>query len=53
MNTLPTVLSGIETVYDLYKSYKNGNNTLGMKKADARKIGHYNKSGRKLAIYHG
>jgi hypothetical protein len=53
MNALPTVLSGIETVYDLYKSYKNGNNTLGMKKKEMRGIGHYNKQGRKLAIYHG
>lgn len=53
MNVIPSLIEGASTLYDLYRgNTKSGNNNLGLKKSDVRKIGHYNKNGKKLAIYH-
>ena len=54
MNVLPSIVSGASELYNLYRNYKNDNSkSLGISKKEARMIGHYNKNGKKLAIYHG
>lgn len=56
MNALSAIPAIVETgkeLYNLYQSYSNsGNNKLGVKAKEMRLIGHYNKNGKKLGIYH-
>jgi hypothetical protein len=52
MNALPSIVSGASELYNLYKSYKGDNRQLGVNRKEMRGIGHYNKAGKKLAIYH-
>lgn len=51
LSVLPAVIEGVKDVYNMYQNYK-GNNTLGLKNKELRGLGHYNRTGKKLSIYH-
>ena len=53
MNAIvPLAVEGVKELYNLYRGTTNGGNKLGVSKSELRMIGHYNKNGRRLAIYH-
>jgi hypothetical protein len=53
MNAIPALVSGASQLYDIYKNYKGDTKTLGVSRKELRQMGHYNKAGKRLAIYHG